>query len=89
MTCTKTTPLPTLGEHRHDGAATMEQPETMVAWLIRPNMTVPTCGERDTCATVRMERLPQGKPGGYLLRASRNTAGARALCVTILHDKGA
>jgi hypothetical protein len=67
----------------------MGQPETIVAWLTRPNVTVPACDDRDTCATVRMERLPQGKPGGYLLRASRSTAGARALCVTILHDEGA
>jgi hypothetical protein len=51
----------------------MEQLETMVAWSTRRNVTVPTCGERDTCATVRMERLPQGKPGGF----SRGPAGAR------------
>src|SRR5262245_12444 len=35
--------------------------------------TVPTCGDGDTCATVRLERLPQGKPGG----CSRGPAGAR------------
>src|SRR5436190_23930233 len=35
-------------------------------------VTVPTCGDGDTCATVRMERLPQGKSGGL----SRGPAGA-------------
>src|SRR6266446_162958 len=63
----------TPGVHRHDGAATLEQRETMVAWSTRCNVTVPTCGEGDTCATVRMQRRPQGKPDG----CSRGPAGAR------------
>ncbi len=53
MTCTKTILLTTSGEHRHYGAATMGQPETIVAWLTKPNVTMPTCSDWDTCATVR------------------------------------
>jgi hypothetical protein len=35
----------------------------LLAWLARLEVTVSTCGDWDTCATVRLERLPQGKPG--------------------------
>ena len=40
----------------------MAQPEMLVAWLARLAVTGPTCGDWDTCATVRLQRLPQGKP---------------------------
>ncbi len=45
MTCTKTTSSTTRGAHRHDGVATMEPPERLVAWLAKPEVSVSTCGD--------------------------------------------